>query len=115
MSVNAEQTVKAVAKVVECFKDGFHFSDIITAVRTAAEIAEQFTGLPGDEKKAFVVDVIRKAYKEVDPDIPYLPNFIEGYVEDYILDNLVPSVIELIVDVTKGKVKVNTSPTDPPG
>lgn len=115
MSVNAEQTVKAVEKVVECFKDGFQFSDIITAVKTACEIAEQFTGLPGDEKKAFVVDVIGKAYREVDPDIPYLPNFIEGYVEDYILDNLVPAVINLLVDATSGKVKVNTRPTDPPG
>lgn len=114
MSVNAEQTVEAVKKVVECFEDGFQFSDILTAVKTACEIAEQFTGLPGDEKKAFVVDVIRKAYKEVDPDIPYLPNFIEGYVEDYILDNLVPAAIELIIDVSKGKVKVNSRPTDPP-
>lgn len=115
MSVNAEQTVKAVAKVVECFKDGFQFSDIITAVRTASEIAEQFTGLPGDEKKAFVVEVVKKAYKEVDPNLPWIPEPVETWVENYVLNNLVPSVIELIVDVTKGKVKVNTSPTDPPG
>lgn len=115
MSVNAEQTVKAVAKVVECFKDGFQFLDIVTAVKTACEIAEQFTGLPGNEKKAFVCEVVKKAYKEVDPDIPLIPGFIETPIENYVLDNLVPPLIELIIDVTKGKVKVNTSPTDPPG
>lgn len=90
-------------------------SDIITAVRTASEIAEQFTGLPGDEKKAFVVEVIGKAYKEVDPNIPWVPEPVETWVEGYVLDNLVPHLIELIVDVTKGKVKVNTRPSDPPG
>jgi len=115
MSVNAEQTVKAVEKVVECFEDGFQFSDILTAVRTAAEIAEQFTGLSGDEKKAFVVEVVKKAYREVDPDIPVLPGFLERPLENYVLDNLVPYVIELIIDVSRGKVKVNSRPTEPPG
>ena len=115
MSVNAEQTVKAVAKVVECFKDGFQFSDIITAVKTACEIAEQFTGLPGDEKRAFVVDVIGKAYREVNPNVPWIPEPFETWVENYVLDNLVPAVIDLLVDATSGKVKVNTRPTDPPG
>lgn len=115
MDASSDRTVEAVKKVVECFTDGFQFSDILTAVRTAAEIAEQFTGLPGDEKKDFVVEVIRKAYREVNPDVPWIPEPFETWVENYILDNLVPSVIELIVDVTKGKVKVNTSPTEPPG
>lgn len=112
--VNAEQTVKAVAKVVECFEDGFQFSDIVTAVKTACEIAEQFTGLPGDEKEKFVVEVIGKAYREVNPNVPWIPEPFETWIENYVLDNLVPSVVKLLVDATKGKVKVNTSPAVPP-
>lgn len=107
MSANAEITVQAVEKVVKCFSDGFQFSDILTAVRVAVEIAETVTTLDGPGKKAFVVEVIEKAYREVDPDIPWVPNLIENYIEDYVLKNLVPAVIELIINATKGKINVN--------
>jgi len=105
--MDGEQTVVAVKKVVECFGNGFEFDDIINAVKTAAEIAETITELDGPQKKQFVVDVIRQAYKEVNPNIPWVPEPIETWVEDYVLKNLVPSVIELIIDVTKKKVQIN--------
>ena len=107
MSINAGETIKAVAKVVECFKDGFQFSDILTSVKTAAEIAETFVGVPGDEKKAFVIEVIGKAYREVDPNLPWIPEPFETWIENYVLGNLVPAAIDLLVSATKGKVKIN--------
>ena len=112
MSVNAEQTVKAVAKVVECFEDGFQFGDLLTAAGTAIEIAEQFTGLPGGEKKAFVLEVIKKAYKEVDPDIPWIPSFVETPIENFILNNLLPPLVDYLVGLTKKPLKVNETTTE---
>jgi len=103
----AEQTAQAVEQVVACFSDGFHFADIVKAVRVAAEIAESITALPGDQRKAFVVDVIRQAYRKANPDIPWVPEPVETWVENYVLDNLVPSLIELIIDATKGRINVN--------
>ncbi len=106
--VNAEETAKAVTKVAECFKDGFHFADILTGVRTAVEIAERFTGLPGAEKKAFVIEVFKKAYAEVNPNIPWIPEPFETWIENYVIGNLIPATIELIISVSKGEVKVNS-------
>lgn len=103
----AEETAKAVEQVVECFRDGFHFGDILEAVRVAAEIAETFTALPGGEKKAFVVDVIRQAYRKVNPDIPWLPGFIETPIENLLLDTLVPAVIEFLIGISKDGLKIN--------
>lgn len=105
--MDGEQTVAAVKKVVECFSDGFEFSDIVKSIRTTVEIAETITDLDGAQKKQFVIDVIRQGYKEVNPNIPWVPEPFETWVEDYVLKHLVPAVIELIVDATKGKVKVN--------
>jgi len=108
MGAIAEQTVEAVKKVVECFKDKkFSFSDITLAVRTACEITECFAGLSGVEKKAFAVEVIGKAYREVDVDLPWIPEPFETWIEEVILKSLVPPLIDLIVDCTKGKVAVN--------
>lgn len=103
----AEQMAAAVDQVVECFKDGFDLGDILKATRVAMEIAETTVGLAADERKAFVVDVIRQAYKKVDPNIPWVPEPIETWVEDFVLGNLIPAAIELVIDATKGKVKVN--------
>lgn len=107
MSATSEQLAAGVEKVVECFGDGFQFSDLLTAVRVAAEIAETYSGMPGDEKKDFVLEVIRQAYRKVDPDIPWLPGFVETPLENLLLDTLVPAALEFLIDFTKKGVKVN--------
>jgi len=110
MEIKAEDSVAAMKAVVECFRDGFSFSDVLTAAGTAIEIAETFTGLSGEEKKAFVLEVIKKAYKEIDPDIPWIPGFIETPIENFLLDNLLPPLIDYLVGLTKKPLKVNESP-----
>lgn len=112
MTVNAEQTVKAVKKVVECFSDGFEFHDVLVAAGTAIEIAEQFTGLDGKEKKEFVLEVVKKAYREIDPDLPWIPAFIETPIENFLLNNLLPPLIDYLVGLTKKPLKVNETMTE---
>lgn len=112
MGATAEQMASAVDDVVKCFSDGFQLSDVVKAVRVAMEIAETTVGLPAGDRKAFVVAVIRKAYREVDPNIPWVPEPIETWIENYVLDNLVPAAIELVIDATKGKIKVNGIDSD---
>jgi len=107
VSVNAEQIAGAVEQVAESFRNGFSFGDILRAVRVAMEIAESIVGMPGPERKGFVVEVIRQAYRKVEPNIPWCPEPIETWIENYVLDNLVPAAIELLISATKGEVKVN--------
>lgn len=107
MEIQAENVVDAVKKVVACFKDGFEFKDILVAVQTACEIAEGFMGVPGPEKKKFVCEVVEKAYREVEPDIPWVPEPVETWVENYILKNLVPYAVDMLVNATKGKTNIN--------
>lgn len=107
MPVTPEQVQDAIKQVVECFEDGFHFSDVLTAVKVAAEIAETFVDMTGEEKKTFAVDVISQAYRRVDPNIPWIPEPVETWIENYVLKNLVPAAIQLLVKATKGEIKVN--------
>ena len=73
----------------------------------AIEIAEQFTGLGGAEKKEFALEVIKKAYREIDPDIPWIPAFIETPIENFLLNNLLPPLVDYLVGLTKKPLKVN--------
>jgi hypothetical protein len=61
------------------------------------EAVERMGHMTGAEKKRHVTQAIQELYKRHDPDIPRVPNFIEGMLEDLLLNTLVPVVIEYTV------------------
>lgn len=97
--MNAEEVVKHAEKIAEAFSDGLQFEDIATVVREATALA-QIPGLPNQEKKDLAVSLICHVIDITDT--PWLPDALT----DPLLKKFVPNAIDLLVDVSRGKLKL---------
>lgn len=67
------------------------------------QYADDFDGVPGAEKKAWVIGITWDIYKrEVDLDIPWIPEPFETLVEQGLIKYIVPQLIELFVRARRG-------------
>ncbi len=86
----------------------FSFADLLkvtpSAVKAFMEIASDVKEATGEEKKQFVIEAFQWTYRELDPDIPWLPDFIENPLEEYLLDSLVPGLIEALYEEMKERL-----------
>ena len=80
-------------------------SEIISIVIQLCELIEWTIEVNGkltdDEIKEFAVSAIKRIYFDENclnnPDIPYVPEFVEGYIEDLLFDSIVPGAIKYLV------------------
>lgn len=88
-------------------KDGFTVSEVAKFVFEAGtelvEAVENVQGLTGAQKKEFVQTTVREIYKEVNPDIPWIPEPFETMLEDMMLDRSLDTFIDFIVKKYKKK------------
>ena len=66
------------------------FSSLIETTKAAFD-------LPGEEKHAFVVECLKEAYWEVDPNLPYIPEPLETIIENWTFKHVVPAAIDWLV------------------
>ncbi|MDH5543398.1 MAG: hypothetical protein OEY64_10605 [Nitrospinota bacterium] len=92
-------------KVTELFKeyqkDGFSLNEIakftFEAGTILVEAVEEIDGITGKQKKEAVKNAVVKAYKTVDPNIPWIPEPFETLLEDMLLDKTLDAFIDSIV------------------
>jgi len=96
------QVLEAVERIKQAFADGFQLADLSVLLREITTFAELFS-LSGGEKKALAIRVAEKVLDETDT--PWLPDALL----DPLLKKLMPNLIDLVVDATKGKLKLNDS------
>ena len=76
----------------EFFTFTYHVADdLIQLVEVSKDIVN------GPDKKATVVEAVKYAYNEVDPDLPWIPEPIESKIEKWMLENGVPTLIDFLV------------------
>lgn len=122
----------AIAKTAEALADGFDVEDVALLLKEAVECAEALDDLDGPQKRAcaieFAEELINMLFSAGTPaidklvedvDWPLIPEGIERAVIDPWVKKLalpyardlvklmIPTLADLIVEATKGSVKVN--------
>jgi hypothetical protein len=67
------------------------------------EAVEGVQGISGPQKKAVVMSAVKDIYKQVNPDIPWVPEPFETMVEDIMIDKALSAFVDFIVDKYKDK------------
>jgi len=92
--------------VKEAKKDGkFSISEIIKILTEVIDLVtktELIKKLKSDKKYDIIISILREIYFGEDffgnPDIPYIPNFIENKLEEMLFDLVLPGVVKAIAD-----------------
>lgn len=88
----------ALEKIHVIFGDGFQWSDIGAfigeVVPDLMEVAKDFKEETGEEKKQFVVDAVTSIYFYYDPNLPWIPEWIETKLEKWVVPQLASAAIE---------------------
>lgn len=97
----AKLSVEEVAKKLEPIikkvtEDGDYMKAAMEGVMLAMGLVNHVSEMTGEEKKAFVIESFRYAYKAFDPDIPYIDGVTEEIVETYFLKQLLPAAIDAL-------------------
>lgn len=99
---NLELVVGIVETAHEALSDGLQWKDLKVLgeiVVDFVELAEGLEGKTGDEKAAFVESAVWLTYKVYDPDIPWVPEFIENQIEEVLVRNVARAALNGIVKV----------------
>lgn len=92
-------------EVEEILSDGFQWSDIGQIIGSVVpglmDVANYLSEKSGKEKKEYVVDVVWVIYESIDPNIPWLPDFIEKYVERSAIRSITEAAVEAVYKVGK--------------
>ena len=67
------------------------------------EAVENVEDVPGEQKKEVVMSTVKDIYKEVNPDLPWIPEPFETMVEDLLLDRALDAFIDFMVNEYKDK------------
>ena len=107
-----EEIIEIIDNVNKAKEDGkLDLSEIISIIIQLCELVEWTidvnNNLNKDQIKEFIVTAIKKIYFDKDcldnPDIPFVPDFLEGYVENLLFDNIVPGVIKYLEKIKRKK------------
>lgn len=111
-----EEVLKALDNV---FGDGFQWSDIPLFIGEVVpefmDVAREFKEETGAEKKQFVVDAVVATYFYYDPDLPWIPEWIETKLEKWIVPKLAEAAIEAAYKVGKKRGWLNDPVTEATG
>jgi len=78
--------------LLEFFQFSYAIADeFMTLVEVSKDI------IAGADKKATVIEAVRYAYIEVDPNLPWIPAYIENKIEKWFLSSGLPALIDFLV------------------
>ena len=104
MSIGPEEAsrviLERVGEVANSLTDGLQISDLAFCVRAAVECAELLSEYSGPAKREVAIQFVKEVLRITDgpgPDI----------LIDPIIEAVAPAIIDLVVDASKGKLKVN--------
>ena len=100
--------IDELVKSFEKYKEGgFQVTEILKFTFEAGtklvESVENVQGISGEQKKEVVVSSVKEIYKQVNPDIPYIPEPFETWMENLLLDRALNEFIDFIVGKYKEK------------
>lgn len=82
-------------------KDGFTLFEIskftFDTGSRLVEAVENVEGIPGTQKKEVVMSTVKEIYKEVNPDLPWIPEPFESMIENVFLEKALDAFIDFIV------------------
>lgn len=98
--MNAHEVIQEAEKIAATFEDGkLSFSDIPVVVEAGTKLA-QIPGLPNQEKKDLAIKLICHVIDITDT--PWLPdNWSDPFMKQF-----VPGAIDMIVNASRGKLKL---------
>ena len=102
MGAAVEEKLPEIAKVLDglddIFGDGLQWDDagkvLGKVVPDLMDVAATLEGTSGVEKRQFVVDAIWIIYKHYDPNIPWIPEWIENKLEQVVVGKLAEAAVE---------------------
>lgn len=93
-----EKSKELIAKFKEYKADGWTLMEIIRFVllcmETLISVANELLELTGEQKADWVAAQLKDIYFVFNPDIPWVPEFIEKKLETAVLDAVLPGVIK---------------------
>jgi len=103
-----KEDIDELVKSFEKYKEGgFQVTEILKFTFEAGtklvESVENVQGISGEQKKEVVVSSVKEIYKQVNPDIPYIPEPFETWMENLLLDRALNEFIDFIVGKYKEK------------
>lgn len=81
----------------------FAFKFIYSASNDLVELVETSQAIMKADKKETVVEAIKYAYTEINPDLPWIPEPFETQLENWILDSALPPFIDWMVNMFNEK------------
>lgn len=124
---------RAITETAEALSDGLDLKDIGVLIRNGIEVADELDELTGEEKKElakrYVAELLDQGLAAITPelekciealDIPFLPEALERITVDPLLCKVLPSLlrpiikdavpglVDVIVNASKGSVRVNS-------
>ena len=75
----------------------FVFQFLFSAVGDFVELVEASQAVVKEAKKETVIEAFQYAYRQVDPDLPWIPEPFETKLENWILESAMPTFIDWIV------------------
>lgn len=101
MTDGMERVESATQRIALRLADGFQFGDLAAIIGEACELAETLSDLDGPGKRAVAIRIIERIIDETDT--PWLPDALI----DPLLKKVVPELVDLIVNASKGALRVN--------
>lgn len=101
--VLTEKSIKIADKLCKIHPN-FSINNIVTILPELINHVEDFKNIDTDEKKDYIVNIIKYIIKNTDG-----PG--DDNLWDPILISLVPSTVDLLIDVSKGNIKLKTKKT----
>lgn len=102
----AEATKVAKAQYEEMAKNGISTSELVGFVfkclRTFIVLSMEFAQhVTAQNRKMLIVRSLRTIYREIDPDIPNIPDFIETPIENFFLSTILPQAYDWAFDMLR--------------
>jgi hypothetical protein len=102
MGASVEEKMPEIAGLLEdldeIFADGLQWEDVGKVlgqvVPELMEIADSLEGKTGEEKREFVADAMWVIYKHYDPNIPWIPEWVENKLEKVVVAKLAEAAVE---------------------
>jgi len=102
-TIDLEHVVNRLTKRFEQYeKNGLTAEEIarfiILCVVRLGRVVQAMDNLSHAERRVKITALVRDVYTKLDPDIPFVPSFLEPGIEDMLLSLIVPAVFDAIVD-----------------
>jgi len=98
VEANLPQIEALLADVDPIFADGFQWSDVPKLLGTLApelaKLAAKQADMTNDQRREFAADCLTVVYFHYDPDIKYVPNWIESKLERVVVPWLAETAVQ---------------------